>query len=135
MLHRRCTNSTESHRSMSAVPLCKAYARRLVDAEARNTGRPVKDCIRAVARRLREPHGSILALLYRDPKDVRSRLVRALAEEVERTVRGEIASLENELLAVRLGAARRSEDELAEIEADLAGLKARLRPAASREAA
>lgn len=59
MLHRRCTNSTESHRSMSAVPLCKAYARRLVDAEARNTGRPVKDCIRAVARRLREPHGSI----------------------------------------------------------------------------
>ncbi|MBB2964921.1 hypothetical protein [Methylobacterium sp. R2-1] len=93
--------------------------------------RAVKDCIRAVARRLREPHGSILALLYRDPKDVRSRLVQALADEVERTVRGEIASLENELLAVRLGAARRTENELAEIEADLAGLKARLCPTAS----
>ena len=119
---------------MSAVPACKAWARRLVDAEARQTGRPVKDCIRSVARRLREPHGSILALLYRDPKDVRSRLVSALADEVERTVRGEIAALENELLAVRLGAARRSTHELAEIEADLAGLRTRLRSPAAEAA-
>lgn len=117
---------------MSAVTLCKTYARRLVDAEAKRTGRPVKDCIGAVARRLREPHGSILALLYRDPKDVRSRLVRALSEEVERTLRGEIASLENELLAVRLGALRRDDREMAEIEAGIAGLKARLNPAAQR---
>lgn len=115
---------------MSAVTLCKSYARRLVDAEAKKTGRPVKDCIGAVARRLREPHGSILALLYREPKDVRSRLVAALAEEVERTVRAEIAGLENELLAVRHGVVRRDAREMAEIQAGIEGLKSRLRPAA-----
>jgi len=115
---------------MSAVTLCKTYARRLVDAEAKKSGRPVKDCIGAVARRLREPHGSILALLYREPKDVRSRLVRVLEEEVERTVRAEIASLENELLAVRLGALRRDDREMAEIEAGIEGLKSRLRHSA-----
>lgn len=118
---------------MSAVTLCKTYARRLVDAEAKKTGRPVKDCIGAVARRLREPHGSILALLYREPKDVRSRLVRVLADEVERTVKAEIASLENELLAVRLGAVRRDDREMAEIAAGIEGLKARLRPASTSE--
>ena len=129
MLHRRYTKSTEVRSPMSAVAACKSYARRLVDAEARNTGRPVKDCIGAVARRLREPHGSILALLYREPKDVRSRLVEALAMEVERTVRAEIASLENELLAVRLGALRRDDREMAEIEKGIAGLKSRIRSA------
>ncbi|NEU14639.1 hypothetical protein G3T14_21380 [Methylobacterium sp. BTF04] len=117
---------------MSAVSLCKGYARRLVDAEVRKTGRPVKDCIGAVARRLREPHGSILALLYREPKDVRSRLAAVLAEEVERTVRAEIAGLENELLAVRHGVVRRDAREMAEIEAGIQGLKARLRPSAQR---
>ncbi len=111
---------------MSAVPACKAYARRLVDAEARTTGAPVKECIKAVARRLREPHGSILALIYRDPKDVRSRLASALAEEVQKVIRGEIASLENELLAVSLGVASRTPSEMEEIEADLASLKKRV---------
>ena len=111
---------------MTAVPLCKAYTRRLVDAEARSTGAPVKDCIRAVARRLREPHGSILALMYREPKDVRSRLATVLADEVARVISGEIASLENELLAVRLGAAVRTPREMAEIETDLASLKGRV---------
>lgn len=111
---------------MSAVPLCKAYTRRLVEAEARSTGAPVKDCIRAVARRLREPHGSILALMYREPKDVRYRLVRTLGEEVARVISGEIASLENELLAVRLGAAVRTPGEMEEIEEDLASLRRRV---------
>lgn len=111
---------------MSAVTLCKAYTRRLVEAEARSTGAPVKDCIRAVARRLREPHGSILALMYREPKDVRSRLARVLGEEVSRVIAGEIASLENELLAVRLGAAVRTPREMEEIETDLEALKRRV---------
>lgn len=111
---------------MSAVTLCKAYTRRLVESEARSTGAPVKDCIRAVARRLREPHGSILALMYREPKDVRTRLASVLAEEVARVISGEISSLENELLAVRLGAAVRTPQEMEEITTDLEALKTRV---------
>jgi hypothetical protein len=111
---------------MSAVTMCKAYTRRLVEVEARSTGAPIKDCIRAVARRLREPHGSILALMYREPKDVRAHTAQVLAEEVARVISGEIANLENELLAVRLGAAVRTPHEMEEISTDLASLKARV---------
>lgn len=112
---------------MTAVPVCQRYARRIVETEARNTGEPITECIRNVARRLRVSHGSIWALLYRSPKDVRSRLAEALAEEVQRTLRGEIRALENELLAVRLGSLGRSPGEMEEIATDLARLKDRVR--------
>lgn len=125
-MHRQCRNRTTEHRAMSAVTMCKAYTRRIVETEARSTGAPIKDCIRAVARRLREPHGSILALMYREPKDVRSRTARVLAEEVARVIQAEISSLENELLAVRLGSADRTPHEMEEISTDLASLKARV---------
>jgi uncharacterized NAD(P)/FAD-binding protein YdhS len=114
---------------MTAVPVYQRYARRIIETEARNTGEPITHCIRSVARRLRVSHGSIWALLYRSPKDVRSRLAEALAEEVQRTLRGEIASLENELLAVRLGAIGRSPGEMEEIATDLARLKDRVQGA------
>ncbi len=102
------------------------YARRLVEIEKTKSGEPVRDCIKAVAARLRQPYGSIWALLYREPKNIKDVLKDALAREVARTIRLQIGELENELLAVSLGAARRSTDELEEIEADLASLKDRL---------
>lgn len=112
---------------MTAVPICQRYARRIVESEARKTGEPITQCIKAVSRRLQVSHGSIWALLYRSPKDVRSRLAEALAEEVQRTLRGEINALENELLAVRLGSLGRSPSEMEEIATDLARLKTRVR--------
>lgn len=108
---------------MSSVARCKMFARRLVDSEARTTGAPIKDCIRAVARRLREPHGTILALVYRDPADVRLRLAEALVVEVSRQIRAEIAGLENELLACNLGLLSLTDGEIAEIEKDAASLR------------
>ncbi|MGX7706339.1 hypothetical protein [Methylobacterium sp. Gmos1] len=112
---------------MPTVTLAKSYARRIVDGEMRTTGQPVVEVVRHVARRLRQPYGSIWSLLYRNPKTVRADLLAALQEAVEKQVRLEISSLENELLAVRLGAAHRSETALVEIAAGIEELKAKLR--------
>lgn len=114
---------------MTSVIVAKAYARRIVESEARSTGRPVVEVVRHVAQRLRQPHGSIWALLYRSPKTVRADLLASLVEAVEKQVRLEIQALENELLAVRLGTAHRDPAEIEEIAAGVEALKARLRGA------
>lgn len=119
---------------MTAVATASHYARRLVEGEARATGQPIKEVARHVAARLRQPYGSIWALLFRAPKTVSGDLLIALQEAAERQVKLEIEALQNELLAVRLGAVRRDARALAEIEAGLAGLRARLADA-RREAA
>ncbi|GJE45463.1 hypothetical protein [Methylobacterium soli] len=126
------TKQPES-RAMTTVATASRYARRLVEVEARTTGQPVKEVAKHVAARLRQPYGSIWGLLFRAPKTVSAELLVALQEAVERQVRLEIQALENELLAVRLGALRRDDRALEEIEAGIAGLKARL--AASQEVA
>ena len=120
---------------MPTVTVAASYTRRLVESRARETGASVKDAARDVAAHLRQPYGSIWGLLFRAPKTVSAELLVALQEAVERQVRREINALENELLAVRLGSLRRDDRALEEIEAGIAGLKARLRPAASQEAA
>lgn len=112
---------------MDTVALAQGYARRIVDSEARTTGRPVVEVVKHVATRLRQPHGSIWALLYRSPKTVRADLLAALTDAVERQLRLEIQALENELLAVRHGVAQRPEAALVEIEAGIEELKAKLR--------
>ncbi len=114
-------------RSMTTVVMASKYARRLVETEARQTGQPIKEVAAHVATRLRQPYGSIWGLLFRAPKTVSAELLVALQEAVEKQVRLEIQALENELLAVRLGALRRDAGALEEIEAGIAGLKARLR--------
>lgn len=113
-------------RVMPTVTLATAYTRRLVEHEARQTGQPIKEVAKHVAARLRQPYGSIWGLLFRSPKTVSADLLVALQEAVEKQVRLEIQALENELLAVRLGSLRRDEGALQEIEAGIAGLKARL---------
>lgn len=114
-------------RVMTTVTTASLYARRLVEGEARATGEPIKEVAKQVATRLRQPYGSIWGLLFRAPKTVSAELLVALQEAVEKQVRLEIAALENELLAVRLGALRRDEGALQEIEAGIAGLRAKLR--------
>lgn len=114
---------------MTTVVTASRYARRLVEGEARTTGQPIKEVARHVAARLRQPYGSIWGLLFRSPKTVSAELLVALQEAVEKQVRLEIAALENELLAVRLGALRRDDGALEEIEAGIAGLRARLHDA------
>lgn len=112
---------------MTTVAMAKAYARRIVESEARSSGQPIKEVAKSVAARLRQPYGSIWGLLFRAPKTVSAELLVALQDAVERQVRLEIQALENELLAVRLGALRRDEGALEEIEEGIARLKARLR--------
>ncbi|KQP53059.1 hypothetical protein [Methylobacterium sp. Leaf106] len=112
---------------MTTVTIASTYARRLVESEARVTGQPIKEVAKHVAARLRQPHGSIWGLLFRSPKTVSAELLVVLQEAVEKQVRLEIQALENELLAVRLGALRRDVGALEEIEAGIAGLKSRLR--------
>lgn len=119
---------------MPTVTVAASYTRRLVESRARETGASVKDAARDVAAHLRQPYGSIWGLLFRAPKTVSAELLVALQEAVERQVRREINALENELLAVRLGSIRRDDRALEEIEAGIAGLKARLRSAASETA-
>jgi hypothetical protein len=119
---------------MPTVTVAASYTRRLVESRARETGASVKDAARDVAAHLRQPYGSIWGLLFRAPKTVSAELLVALQEAVERQVRREINALENELLAVRLGSLRRDDRALEEIEAGIAGLKARLRTAASETA-
>lgn len=119
---------------MPTVTVAASYTRRLVEGRVRETGASVKDAARDVAAYLRQPYGSIWGLLFRAPKTVSAELLVALQEAVERQVRREINALENELLAVRLGALRRDARALEEIEAGIAGLKARLRTAASETA-
>lgn len=119
---------------MPTVTVAASYTRRLVESRARETGASVKDAARDVAAHLRQPYGSIWGLLFRAPKTVSAELLVALQEAVERQVRREINALENELLAVRLGSLRRDDRALEEIETGIAGLKARLRTAASETA-
>lgn len=119
---------------MPTVSVAANYTRRLVESRARETGASVKDAARDVAAHLRQPYGSIWGLLFRAPKTVSAELLVALQEAVEKQVRREINALENELLAVRLGSLRRDDRALEEIEAGIAGLKARLRNAASETA-
>lgn len=111
---------------MPTVAAASRYTRRLVESRARETGAPVKEAARDVAARLRQPYGSIWGLMFRAPKTVSAELLVALQEAVEKQVRREISALENELLAVRLGALRRDDRALEEIEAGIAGLRARL---------
>lgn len=112
---------------MPTVAMATAYTRRLVEHEARISGEPIKEVAKHVATRLRQPYGSIWGLLFRSPKTVSAELLVALQEAVEKQVRLEIQALENELLAVRLGSLRRDAGALQEIEAGLAGLRAKLR--------
>ncbi|TXN33927.1 hypothetical protein [Methylobacterium sp. WL19] len=111
---------------MTTVSTASRYARRLVEGEARTTGQPIKEVAKHVATRLRQPYGSIWGLLFRSPKTVSAELLVALQEAVEKQVRLEIQALENELLAVRLGALRRDAGALEEIEEGIARLRARL---------
>ncbi len=119
---------------MPTVAAAAGYTRRLVEGRVRETGASMKDAARDVAAHLRQPYGSIWGLLFRAPKTVSAELLVALQEAVEKQVRREIQSLENELLAVRLGALRRDARALEEIEAGIAGLKERLRLSAMEEA-
>ena len=112
---------------MDTVARAQGYARRIVDSEARTTGRPVVEVVKHVAARLRQPHGSIWALLYRSPKTVRADLLAALSEAVEQQLRREIQALENEILAVRLGTVRRTPADLQEIAEGIEELKGKLR--------
>ena len=116
-------------RAMPTVTVASRYTRRLVESHARETGAPIKDAARDVAARLRQPYGSIWGLMFRAPKTVSAELLVALQEAVEKQVRREINALENELLAVRLGAIRRDARALEEIEEGIAGLRARLQAA------
>lgn len=116
-------------RVMTMVSTASFYARRLVETESRVTGRPMKEVTGHIATRLRQPYGSIWGLLFRSPKSVSAELLVALQEAVEKQVRQEIQALENELLAVRLGAIRRDASDLEEIETDISRLRARLRSA------
>lgn len=122
-------------RAMPTVTVAARHTRRLVEGRARETGAPLKEAARDVAARLRQPYGSIWGLMFRAPKTVSAELLVALQEAVEKQVRREIQALENELLAVRLGALRRDDRALEEIEAGIAGLRARLHAAASEDAA
>lgn len=133
-LNQRLQSRQPQVRVMTMVLTARAYARRIVEGEARATGQPIKEVAKHVATRLRQPHGSIWALLFRAPKTVSADLMVALQEAVEKQVRQEIQALENELLAVRLGAIRRDAAALAEIEEGIAGLRARLRGAFAEEA-
>lgn len=128
-LNHRLQSRQPQVRVMTMVLTARAYARRIVEGEARATGQPIKEAAKHVAARLRQPHGSIWALLFRAPKSVSAELVVALQEAVEKQVRQEIQALENELLAVRLGTLRRDASALAEIEKGIAGLRAKLRAA------
>jgi hypothetical protein len=128
-LNHRLQTQQPQVRVMTMVLTARAYARRIVEGEARATGQPVKEVAKHVATRLKQPYGSIWALLFRSPKSVSADLLLALQEAVEKQLRGEIQALENELLAVRLGALRRDAGALAEIEEGIARLRSRLRTA------
>ena len=130
-LNRHSQTQQPRSRVMTTVSTASQYTRRLVESRARETGASVKDAARDVAAHLRQPYGSIWGLLFRAPKTVSAELLVSLQEAVERQVRREINALENELLAVRLGSLRRDDRALEEIEAGIAGLKARLRSASA----
>lgn len=121
------------HRVMTTVATASLYARRIVEGRSRQTGQPLKEVARDVARQLRQPYGSIWGLLFRAPKAVSAELLLALQEAVDRQVRLEIEALENELMAVRLGALRRDARALEEIEAGITGLRAKLASAKERQ--
>lgn len=125
-LNRHSQTQQPRSRVMTTVSTASHYTRRLVESRARETGASVKGAARDVAAHLRQPYGSIWGLLFRAPKTVSAELLVALQEAVERQVRREINALENELLAVRLGSLRRDDRALEEIEAGIAGLRARL---------
>jgi ribosomal protein L29 len=111
---------------MSSVVYYGKLARRLVEAEAKTTSKPIRDCIASVARRLREPRGSIFSLIYEHPKSIRLELAQSLVQELERQLREEIRSLEHELVGLRTWSTFAHPGEIEEVEADLAALKERV---------
>jgi hypothetical protein len=113
--------------AMSAVLHASSLARRLVESEARQAGTSLVDAIPAVARRLRASHNAVYALLFRLPKKVDADLCYSLEGAVADALQREIRTLENEMAAIISGARRLDASALAEVEADIARLKSRLR--------
>lgn len=112
---------------MSSVPLATSYARSLVEAEQRQAGTDIRQAVASVSRRLRRPTGTVWNLLFRAPKHVCHDLFIALEEAAERRVEQQMRELENELAALRAARRRLDPGVVAEAEASLVRLRAALR--------
>lgn len=132
MRKRRLLSSqiARDRRMSDGVTIASGYARRLVEQEARRSGSPLHEAIAAVARRVRSPRGSIWGLLYRLPKQVHGDLALALETAVRRDIELEIGVLNVELVAIRGGVRRLDPCAIAEVETELARLRAILREGA-----
>lgn len=116
------------------VEIAEQLARRLEGIEQSRTGLPLEAARAALARRIGLPVGTLETLRRGRRKSLsdalRERLARAVVIELER----EIGALTNELEMAR--ALRRPDradlGEIAEIEADLSALRARLSSVAGR---
>lgn len=109
---------------MDSVSIASGYARRLVEAEARRAGGSVKQAIPVIARRIKASSGCVWGLLFRQPKQVSFDLFSSLEAAVVRDLREQIGALENELAFLVGRSASLDLRAVAEIEADLARLRA-----------
>lgn len=109
---------------MDGVTLAGGYARRLVKNESRRSRSNVHAAIATVARRVKASPSTIWSLLYRAPKKMNDSLLSSLEEAVRREIELEIGCLNVELVAIRSGVRRIDPVALAEVETDLARLRA-----------
>jgi hypothetical protein len=101
---------------MSSVTIARIYARRLVETEARRSGRNHRD----------ESPATVWSLLYRALKRLIADLLCTLQTQVEREIRREIGALEDELAALAQSPRRLDPHTLAEVEQGLAQLRSSL---------
>lgn len=109
------------------VDLAQKWAERLLRAESTRTGLTVRQSAERVARKLKSSPSALLALLYAPPKDIGTRFFETLRAAVEREINSDIEALQNELAAARGRRLDAGHGEIAQIEADLERLLARLK--------
>lgn len=120
---------SSSSQSAEPVALATLWCDRLVRAEAARHDLTIREAAHTTARRLRTSPRLLIRLLYEKPKDVPARVFETLRDAIERELIRQIEALTNDLEAARNGRGRLGPVEVAEIEADIAGLRARIRGA------
>jgi len=112
--------------AIDLVDTARGWAVRLEEAEAARSNVPVEHARPIVARKLGVSPGTLTSLRKRRLKDISAAVYAKLNAAVERLLERQLAALEHELHVVRQQSLNAGRYDLAEIEADIARVRASL---------
>ncbi len=123
-MERRVPDRGTTVTAIDFVDTARGWALRLEEAEAARSNVPVEDARPIVARKLGVSPGTLTSLRKRRLKDISAAVYAKLNAAVERLLEKQLAALEHELLVVRQQKLDAHRHDVAEIEADIARVRA-----------